>query len=347
MPTGCSTASAPITGLHGEIKGSRMDLVERALFFELFDRFGARAQIRVLRGDLLPPSDRHSDFDIYVGLLKQLTRDWLADREVVPNFVVDEGRYSALVLEQVRLNITAMLANVGSARMEDSARCPGIQLADVVANSFYNLAIHSGRAHRIAVIVEPFVRSHVLRSRPLDHLDAPGSKNPAMQDIAGLLKRETGLTDQAVVIGAQIVIARRRRGSKAQRLSRARQRADLVRRIVVVDLHLLHRADQIELEVFGKDGLVGDLAQRDDRILVTVAVDRQLGATGNGARPLSGQKDEIETIGNLVDAIFDSDARHAWLLESVKCAGKCDPLSADSRKVNEKRGWQAPSFRPW
>jgi hypothetical protein len=83
-----------------------------------------------------------------------------------------------------------MLANVGSATMEDSARCPGIQLADVVANSFYNLAIYSARANRIAVIVEPFVQAQVLRSRPLDHLDTPPSKNPAMLGTAGLLKGE-------------------------------------------------------------------------------------------------------------------------------------------------------------
>lgn len=185
-----------VTGLRGEIKGSRMDLIERALFFELFDRFGAKAQVRILRGELLPPSDRHSDFDIYVGLLKRVTEDWLPESGADANFVVDEGRYSALVLEQVRLDIVAMLANVGSATMVDSARCPGIQLADVVANSFYNLAIHSARAHRIAVIVEPFVQAQVLRSRPLDRLDTPSSKNPAMLGAAGLLKGETGLSGQ-------------------------------------------------------------------------------------------------------------------------------------------------------
>ena len=137
-----------------------------------------------------------SDFDIYVGLLKQLVADWLPETGGCANFIVDEGRYSALVLEQVRLDITAMLASFGTASMENSARCPGIQIADVIANSYYNLAIHSGRSRRIAAIVEPFVQAHILRSRPLTHVETPDSKNPAALGAAGLMRHETGLTGQ-------------------------------------------------------------------------------------------------------------------------------------------------------
>jgi hypothetical protein len=159
-----------VTGLRGELKGSRIDLVQRALFFELLERFNGRARICVQSSELIDPAARPSDFELYVALLKQLVEDWLPETGGCANFIVDEGRYDALVLEQVRLDVTALLANCGTARMQNSARTPGIQIADVIANSYYNLAIQSGRSHRIAAIVDPFVRSHVLRSRPLGHI---------------------------------------------------------------------------------------------------------------------------------------------------------------------------------
>jgi hypothetical protein len=172
-----------ITGLRGELKGSRIDLVQRGLFFELLERFHGRARICVLQSELLGSTgDRPTDLEAYVALMKQLVGDWLPETGGCASFIVDEGRYSALVLEQVRLDIAAMLASFGSARMEDSARCPGIQIADVIANSYFNLAIQSGRSHRIAAIVEPFVRSHVLRSRALPHID-PTSLAPGMPNI--------------------------------------------------------------------------------------------------------------------------------------------------------------------
>jgi len=159
-----------VTGLRGELKGSRIDLVQRALFFELLERFHGRARICVLHTELLGAAeDRPTDFEAYVALMKQLVGDWLPETGGCASFIVDEGRYSALVLEDVRLDIAAMLANFGTAHMENSARCPGIQIADVIANSYFNLAIQSGRSHRIAAIVEPFVQSHILRSRPLAH----------------------------------------------------------------------------------------------------------------------------------------------------------------------------------
>lgn len=173
-----------VTGLRGELKGSRIDLVQRALFFELLERFKGRARVRVVQSDLLGRApDAPTDFETYVALLKQLVEDWLPETGGCASFIVDEGRYSALVLEQVRLDIVTMLANFGTARMENSSRCPGIQIADVIANSYYNLAIGSGRSHRIAAIVEPFVHSHILRSRPLTHV-AAAPVTPAILDAA-------------------------------------------------------------------------------------------------------------------------------------------------------------------
>lgn len=172
-----------VTGLRGELKGSRIDLVQRALFFELLERFHGRGRICVLQTELLGnAADRPTDFEAYVALMRQLVSDWLPETGGCASFIVDEGRYSALVLEEVRLDIAAMLANFGTARMENSARCPGIQIADVIANSYFNLAIQSGRSHRIAAIVEPFVQSHILRSRPLAH----GAQAASVPPVAAL-----------------------------------------------------------------------------------------------------------------------------------------------------------------
>lgn len=180
-----------VTGLRGELKGSRIDLVQRALFFELLERFKGRARVRVVQSDLLGRGpEAPTDFETYVALLKQLVEDWLPETGGCASFVVDEGRYSTLVLEEVRLDIATILANFGTARMANSSRCPGIQIADVIANSYYNLAIGSGRSNRIAAIVEPFVQSHILRSRPLQHVEHKPVTTPlldaAMLDKAGL-----------------------------------------------------------------------------------------------------------------------------------------------------------------
>ena len=62
------------------------------------------------------------------------------------------------------------------------------------------------------------------------------------------------------------------------------------------------------------DRLIGDFAQRDDRVLVVVAVDGQFLAAADVARALGGQQNKLEAVRNFLDAIFDGDARHALIL---------------------------------
>jgi hypothetical protein len=156
-----------ITGLHGELKGSRIDLVEKALVFELLERFGGRARICILKRSAAGEGILPRDLDVYVALLSQLVDDWLPETGGCARFVIDEGRYDALVQEKVRADIAALLQNCGSAHMINSRRSPGVQVADVVANCFFNMAIVSGRAARIQQIVAPFVESRILQSVPL------------------------------------------------------------------------------------------------------------------------------------------------------------------------------------
>src|SRR3546814_20750618 len=57
------------------------------------------------------------------------------------------------------------------------------------------------------------------------------------------------------------------------------------------------------------DRLLGDLAQRDHRIFIAIAIERQIGAARDLPRTPRGEQHEIEPVGDFVDAIFDRDAR--------------------------------------
>jgi DNA-binding HxlR family transcriptional regulator len=122
----------------------------------------------------------------------------------------------------------------------------------------------------------------------------------------------------AVVIGAEILVARRRGGGEAERLCRLAERADLIRDIVVVDLHALQVRNHGFAQFGGVDGLVRDLAQRDDRVLVTIAIDGQFRTARDLPSALRSEQHQIEPVGNLVDTIFDGYARHKSLHEILE-----------------------------
>jgi hypothetical protein len=156
-----------VTGLRGELKGSRIELIERAFFFELLDRFGGNARVCIMTSEDHGIGKRPEDIDVYTALLTQLVDDWLVEAEDCVSVVIDAGRYDEGILENVRQDIAALLSSCGSARMMDSRRSAGIQIADVVANSFFNVEAHSGRAERIQTIMKPFVAAGVIRAHDL------------------------------------------------------------------------------------------------------------------------------------------------------------------------------------
>ena len=82
------------------------------------------------------------------------------------------------------------------------------------------------------------------------------------------------------------------------------------------------------MQVCGKNRFFRNFAQSDDRILVPIAIERQLGAARNLPRTLSGEQDEIKSVGNLVDAIFDGNAGQTGLLNKTRKIVKCAPSSA-------------------
>ena len=174
-----------ITGLRGELKGSRIAIIERAFFFELFQRFGGRAQVCIVHDDPQRIGPRPDDIDVYVALLTQLVNEWTPIAGDCANVIIDAGRYDVLALEAVRLNIQKLLASCGSAQMIESHRSAGVQIADVIANSFFNIAIRSARSDKISTIVAPFIAADFIRTSNLRERPKPKTKYPALQSNAG------------------------------------------------------------------------------------------------------------------------------------------------------------------
>jgi hypothetical protein len=86
--------------------------------------------------------------------------------------VIDDGRYDPKILTRVRNDVAAALGGWGQARLEDSHRSSGVQIADVIANSIFNLAINSQRAWRIDKILDPFIASGIVRLiNPIRRID--------------------------------------------------------------------------------------------------------------------------------------------------------------------------------
>lgn len=156
-----------VTGLRGELKGSRISMVERAYLLELVDRAGGRAWVAVAHRDQLaqgPGGTLPSDLALYGALLNSAVGHWLPETGgECTDVVIDDGRYDPKILGHVREEIQAGLGNWGRASLADSKRSDGVQIADVIANSLFNIAVESPRAHRIERIIEPMLASKAIR----------------------------------------------------------------------------------------------------------------------------------------------------------------------------------------
>lgn len=163
-----------VTGLRGELKGSRISIVERAYLLELFDRAGGRAWIAVAKRETLgqgPGGTLPSDLALYGALLNLAIGRWMPETGgVCTDVVIDDGRYHPTILSHVRAEIQAGLGQWGRASLADSKRSDGVQIADVIANSLYNIAVASPRAQRIGRIIEPMLASKAIRVAELANI---------------------------------------------------------------------------------------------------------------------------------------------------------------------------------
>lgn len=163
-----------VTGLRGELKGSRISIVERAYLLELFDRAGGRAWVAVAERDKLAQNadgTLPSDLALYGALLNSAVGHWLPETGgVCTDVVIDDGRYDPKILSLVREEIQAGLGQWGRASLADSKRSDGVQIADVIANSLFNIKVGSPRASRIQRILEPMLASKAIRIAELTQM---------------------------------------------------------------------------------------------------------------------------------------------------------------------------------
>ena len=165
-----------VTGLKGELKGSRIDLTERALVFELLEPGDWHATVGIAISALTPqPGGDRGDHDIaiYSALLDDVIGSMVKANPDCTDVVIDDGRYGIETLKLVRNAVGRLIGPLGTASLAVSHAFAGLQLADVIANSFFNRALVTSRQARMAAIVGPFLESGKIRLRLLSG-DAEG-----------------------------------------------------------------------------------------------------------------------------------------------------------------------------
>ena len=154
-----------VLGLRGELKGSRIDIAQRAFIVELFARMGGRAVVTHVRmGDLQRPNTRApSDLAIYTALLETAIDTWLPETGGCADIIIDDGRYDDVRNGHVRDEIQAKVGQWGRATLSDSRLSPGVQIADVIANSHFHIAVNGRHTRRVQALLDPFWQDHTIR----------------------------------------------------------------------------------------------------------------------------------------------------------------------------------------
>jgi hypothetical protein len=158
------------TGYLGELKGSRIDLVRRGVFFDLFAASDATATVGIAISALKPDANEdRGDHDIatYAALLNDVVGAMLPSVISCESVVIDDGRYGPETLSKVRDDIGRLVGPCGTAQLELSHRLAGLQIADVIANSFFNRALVNDRQGRMAAVVAPLLENGRIKMRVL------------------------------------------------------------------------------------------------------------------------------------------------------------------------------------
>jgi hypothetical protein len=165
-----------VTGYHGEVKGSRIEFAERALLFEVIKDSEAKITVGIAISALTPAkgADRGDlDVDVYSALLEDVVGAMLPEEPRAVSVIIDDGRYGADTLSGIRREIADMVGPCGTTQLELSHRLAGLQIADVVANTFFNRALVNERQGRMAAIAAPMLESGQIRLRVLGGGGAP------------------------------------------------------------------------------------------------------------------------------------------------------------------------------
>lgn len=149
-----------LSGLQGELKGSRIDLTGRAAVLDLFSQTDFKAAISVGISAIRPDAgeDRGDhDVEVYGALLNDAIGRLLPRSGDCAQVVIDDGRYGPKTLALVREDIAEMVGPFGSVGLAVSHSLAGLQLADVIANSFFNRALVTERQSAFAALLSPFM----------------------------------------------------------------------------------------------------------------------------------------------------------------------------------------------
>jgi hypothetical protein len=159
------------SGLRGELKGSRIDLDERAELFDILGsvHFKASVSVAISAARVEPGQDRGDhDINVYAALLEDAITRLLPDSGGCAQILIDDGRYAAETLTRVRKDIAEVIGPFGSTILELSHVRAGLQIADVIANTFFNRALVNDRQGRMAAIVAPYLADRRISMRVLD-----------------------------------------------------------------------------------------------------------------------------------------------------------------------------------
>src|SRR6202000_1976294 len=80
----------------------------------------------------------------------------------------------------------------------------------------------------------------------------------------------------------------------------------------------LQGMDEFFAQIFWGYRRIRDLAERYNRVFVVVAIDRKLRSGRNHTGAMCGQEDEVESVVDLINAIFHGDASHRLSLRYLR-----------------------------
>ena len=162
-----------VSGLRGEVKGSRIGMIDRAFLLERMVAEDARCWVRTAsRRDKGLGADDVQDLDVYAALLRQTTVAAVTAMERhrphddTLDVTIDTGRYDDGILAAMTGPLRR-LVRADTVVTTHSHRSPGVQLADVVANCVYNVMMGSDRGARISAIIEPWLADGTLSVEPI------------------------------------------------------------------------------------------------------------------------------------------------------------------------------------
>ena len=130
-----------------EPKGSLLSIPQRTIMFDLLAKEAEHSAVAVTCSKHTPfgkwVGGTFCERDVYAAMLAETCLKMPHDNPKIVNVVADSGRYSGKITPEVKEAVTSALAPHRAWQMNiafaDSRQHPGIQIADIVGNTIYQL----------------------------------------------------------------------------------------------------------------------------------------------------------------------------------------------------------------